>query len=135
MSENDIFNEVLHIAHTGFVGTLVYTGTEGVKSSATTARALAAASPFVANGIVYRGEKIDKIVKIDVITGEVLTDYGNTNNVEDGQYKSGHSAGVVMLGRTGFFTAVVCYIWCIFDLHVYNYFSSFYFFRLFHSGL
>lgn len=53
-------------------GTLVYSGTDGIKSSATTARALAAASPFLADGVMYTGEKADRVVKIDLQTGNLL---------------------------------------------------------------
>ena len=79
----------------------MYTGTDGIKASATTARALAAASPFLANGVLYRGEKIDKIMKVDLKTGNVLNDFGNTNNENHPPTLTGNES-ILLLGRTDF---------------------------------
>jgi len=76
----------------------VYTGTDGIKSSATTAKALTANSPFVANGVLYTGEKIDRVVKIDLKTGNVVNRYGDPSlpsTVIDNE-------SVLMVGRTDF---------------------------------
>jgi hypothetical protein len=79
------------------IGTLVYTGPDGIKSSATTAKALAAASPFLANGVLYMGEKIDKVVKIDLQTGHLLSEFGHP-----GHSKLTGNESILMLGRTDF---------------------------------
>lgn len=79
-------------------GSLVYTGTDGIKASATTAKALTANSPFVANGVLYTGEKIDRVVKIDLKTGNVVNRYGDPSipaSVIDNE-------SVLLVGRTDF---------------------------------
>lgn len=77
----------------------MYTGANGLRSSATTARALAAASPFLANGVLYTGEKIDRLVKIDVKTGDLLSDYGSSTPSP----KAPGNESILLLGRTDFY--------------------------------
>ena len=77
---------------------MVYTGTDGIKSSATTAKALANASPFLANGVIYKGEKIDKVVRVDVRTGEIIDEFGVADKFSP--YVTGNES-IIVLGRTG----------------------------------
>lgn len=72
----------------------MYTGTDGIKASATTAKALTANSPFVANGVLYTGEKVDTVVKIDLNTGHVVHEYGSPTPAD--------SESTLLIGRTDF---------------------------------
>lgn len=81
-----------------FTGTLIYSGVDGIKSSATTAKALTAASPFMADGVLYTGEKVDTVVKIDLNTGHVMNEYGNPIFPST----LGGNESILLLGRTDF---------------------------------
>jgi hypothetical protein len=80
----------------------VYTGTDGIKSSATTARALAAASPFLANGVLYTGEKVDSVVKIDLGTGALLEEFGGGSSSSPLAPTAARNESILLLGRTDF---------------------------------
>jgi hypothetical protein len=52
--------------------------------------------------VIYKGEKVDKIVKIDLKTGNVLNDFGNSNIENHSPTLTGNES-ILLLGRTDFY--------------------------------